>query len=260
MSYPQITQMHTDKKPTDDNLRKSAQSADFHIIYGNQTITYRVLYAARRTMEIAVHPNGQVLIKAPTNAKPEAIRHRVHKRARWISRQLAYFQQFQPRTPPRRYVGGETHLYLGRQYRLKLSTGGSDDVKLARGYFLVSSRDEASPAKVRQLLDRWYLVKARAKFAEVLELRLPEFQRMGYDKPTLCIRRMKTRWGSLSPNCVLTLNRDLIRAPRECIDYVITHELCHLKCSNHSPEFYRLLERLLPDWERRKARLELGLV
>jgi predicted metal-dependent hydrolase len=252
--------MATDNKSPKKNLRTSAQSADFHMVYGNQTITYRVLYAARRTMEIAVHPDGQVVIKAPADVKPEAIRHRVHKRARWITRQIAYFQQFQPRTPPRRYVGGETHLYLGRQYRLKLSKGGSDGVKLARGYFIVSYRDEASPATVRQLLDRWYLVKARAKFSELLELRLPEFQRMGYDKPTLHIRRMKTRWGSLSPNGVLALNRDLIRAPRDCIDYVITHELCHLKYSNHSPEFYRLLERFLPDWERRKARLELGLV
>jgi predicted metal-dependent hydrolase len=248
------------KNTTNNNLRKCAQSADFHILYSGQEISCQVLYTDRKTMEVAVHPNGQVIITAPTDAGLDAIRHRVCKRARWICRQLAYFQQFQPRTPPRRYVGGETHLYLGRQYRLKLCKGKSDDIKLTRSHFIVTCRDEASPAKVRQLLDRWYLVKARAKFSEFLELRLPEFQRMGYDRPSLHIRSMKTRWGSLSPNGVLTLNRDLIRAPRECIDYVITHELCHLKYSNHSAEFYRLLERILPDWERRKARLELGLV
>jgi hypothetical protein len=71
---------------------------------------------------------------------------------------------------------------------------------------------------------------------------------------------MKKRWGSLSHNGLLTLNTDLIRAPKACIDYVITHELCHLKHHNHGPNFYRLLEKMMPDWERRKTQLELSMV
>jgi len=67
-------------------------------------------------------------------------------------------------------------------------------------------------------------------------------------------------WRSLSHSGVMTLNRELIRAPCECIDYVVTHELCHLKYKNHSPEFYRLLEQTMPDWETRKHRLELAMI
>jgi len=230
------------------------------IMYGGREIVFQILHSRRRTMEIAVHPDGQVVVKAPDGTRPDAIRHRVYKRARWITRQTAYFQQFQPRTPPRQYVGGETHLYLGRQYRLKLSNGDSEGVKLARGFFFVTCRNKPAPGKVRQLLDSWYLDKARIRFAEILDLRLPEFQRMGHDKPALQIRRMKTRWGSLSSKGTLTLNHDLIRAPRECIDYVITHELCHLKFKDHSTAFYRLLEQVLPDWEKRKHTLECTLV
>jgi len=77
--------------------------------------------------------------------------------------------------------------------------------------------------------------------------------------PKLSIRRMKTRWGSLSPKGTLTLNVALIRAPRECIEYVITHELCHMKHPRHDGAFYKLLERHMPDWERRKHKLEMAL-
>ena len=257
MRNPPITKMES---MTSNNLRKSAQSVDFQISYGTQSISYQVLHTARKTMEIAVHPDGRVVVKAPPGTALDAIKHRVHKRARWIARQLAWFQQFQPRTPPRRYVGGETHLYLGRQYRLKLLQGEKEGVKLTRGYFFVSCRNKPAPEKVQQLLEQWYLGKAREKYSEILAARLPEIKHLGCKEPKLQIRHMKTRWGSLSPGGVLTLNRNLIRAPRECIDYVVTHELCHLQYKNHSTAFYQLLERLLPDWEKRKHRLECLLV
>ena len=73
------------------------------------------------------------------------------------------------------------------------------------------------------------------------------------------IRRMKTRWGSLSPNSILTLNMDLIRAPKECVDYVIIHELCHLQYPNHGPGFYKLMESVMPDWGRRKHKLDFSV-
>jgi predicted metal-dependent hydrolase len=72
----------------------------------------------------------------------------------------------------------------------------------------------------------------------------------------LQIRDMKTRWGSLSKGGILTLNIKLIAAPKECIEYVVVHELCHLKYPNHDKKFYRLLETRLPDWEKRKQKLE----
>jgi len=248
------------KNPTNNNPRKSAQSADFHISYGKQRIAYRVLYSERQTLEIAVYPDAQVVVKAPTGTGPDAIQLRVRKRGHWIVRQMAYFQQFQPRTPPRRYVGGETHLYLGRQYRLKLLPGDKNQVQLMRGYFFVTCRNKPDPGKVQQLLEKWYLARAREKYSEILASGLPDFRSFGCIEPRLRIRHMKTRWGSLSPNGLLTLNRDLIRAPRECIEYVVTHELCHLQFKDHSPAFYRLLEELLPDWEKRKHRLECLLV
>ena len=110
------------------------------------------------------------------------------------------------------------------------------------------------------LMWSWYTQRAHEKYAESFERCWPNFERQGLPRPQLKIRRMKTRWGSLSQRGTLTLNVSLIQAPRDCIDYVITHELCHLKHHDHSPAFYRLLEKVMPDWEKRKHKLELALI
>ena len=84
------------------------------IMYGKESISFNVLYVDRKTLETAVHPDAQVMVKAPKGTTPKAIQGRIVKRARWIIKQINYFRKFEPRTPSRRYVGGETHLFLGR--------------------------------------------------------------------------------------------------------------------------------------------------
>ena len=230
------------------------------VVYGSNEINYDFFFVTRKTMEIAVLPDCKVVVKAPLGTDVKEIQKRVSKRARWILKQQQYFHQFNPRTPPNRYIGGETHLYLGRQYRLKIQNGIHDEVKLTRGFFWITCKGIISPEQVQRILVNWYKQKCREKFTECLDLRFPEFERIGIMRPTLHIRKMKKRWGSLSQHGTLTLNTELIRAPRECIDYVITHELCHLKYHDHSSDFYQLLERIMPDWERRKHKLELALI
>ena len=230
------------------------------IDYGSRPIRFGVVYAKRKTLQIEVYPDGKVLVKAPNGTRTEEIENRVLRRSRWIRKQLSYFQQFEPRTPPRKYIGGETHLYLGRHYRLKILKAEECTVKLIRGYFLVSVKGKATSQIVNALLDEWYAAKAAIHFQESFKRCWPRFKKKGMVQPRLAIRPMKTRWGSLSKAGRLTLNVDLIRAPKKCIDYVITHELCHLKHHNHSPAFYKLLEQAMPDWKKRKHKLELAMV
>jgi len=230
------------------------------IAYGGNEIVFQILNTDRKTMEIAVLPDCSVAVKVPKGTSEDETRARVYRRARWITRQINFFQQFRPRTPDRQYVGGETHLYLGRRYRLKISQGHEASVKLVGGFIFINCYGAPSPAKVKLLLDTWYLKRARIKFTDRLERSFSGFERMGCSKPNIQIRKMKTRWGSLSPKGNLTLNRDLIRAPRDCIDYVVTHELCHLKHQNHSKEFYQLLDQVMPDWYKQKSKLEQALI
>jgi hypothetical protein len=231
------------------------------VVFGKTTIPFKVLFVHRKTMEIAVHPDGAVVVKAPEGTSFTVVETRVLKRAGWIIRQLDYFRQFEPRTPKRNYVGGESHLYLGRRYRLKIHRNQEHGrVKLVRGFFHIDVKHDASPESIKQILDNWYADKATTKFHESFENCWPQFRRISIPKPKLTLRHMKKRWGSLSKNGRLTINIDLIRAPKECIDYVITHELCHLRHHDHGSDFYRLLEKMMPDWERRKAKLELSMV
>jgi predicted metal-dependent hydrolase len=229
------------------------------IPYGKSNIAFNVVYSSRRTMEISVHPDGRVTVKAPMDAPSEAIERLLHRRAKWIKRQMDFFRQFDPRTPARSYIGGETHRYLGRQFRLKLQTSGINAVKLVRGFFQITCKDVVEPEQVKRLLDGWYLRKAKTRFPDSLNRCFAQFEPMGLQCPNLKIRRMRTRWGSLSVRGTLTINITLIQTPKECIDYVITHELCHLLHRNHGPKFYRLLEEVMPDWAKRKQKLEAAL-
>ena len=205
-----------------------------------------------------MHPDLSVVVRAPVGCDPDIIQARVGKRASWISKQLTNFQRYSPRTPARQYVSGETHLYLGRQYRLKVGAGETASVKMNRGHLLLTMPGKANPERVKALLHRWYLDHARQVFIEVLNEWLPRIK--GHQRPRLILRTMQSRWGSLSQAGTMTLNSNLIRAPRACIEYVVVHELCHLTHRDHDRSFFRLLGQVMPDWEKRKQQLTTALL
>ena len=228
------------------------------LTYDGETIPFHLSYSKRKSLEIAVHPDGSVVVKAPLGSDEILIQAFLYQRLRWIRRQLRYFAQFEPRTPKRQFVGGESHLYLGKQYRLKIRLSDTDEVLLKRGFFHIQAVDD-EPEHIAMLLEAWYRSKAEVYFAQVFEECWQLFQKKGVKKPVLRIRKMKTLWGSFSVKRGITLNLELIKAPRECIEYVVIHELCHLLHLNHGPEFYSLLEQFLPDWTKRKHKLETTL-
>lgn len=233
-------------------------SAELHcLIVGSQAIEYKIVRRPRKTLEIAVEPDASVIVAAPLDANLDAIEIRLRKRATWIVRQQRYFAQFLPRTPERRFIAGETHLYLGRQYRLKVVPHAQDTVKFVRGFIVVQTHQMNRPGSIRKLVEAWYHERAHIKFAERIEINLQRFPAPEAFRPRgLIVRQIKQRWGSMSPTGRLLLNRRLIEAPVDAIDYVITHELCHIVEPHHGAAFYELLDRVLPDWERRKQRLE----
>lgn len=220
-------------------------------------IRFSLRHAKRRTLAIHVHPDGEVEAVAPLDADPDRVRAHVLARAGWIARQQVFFEGLRPRTPPRRYVSGETHLYLGRRYRLRVDVGPSS-VALRGAYFVVTVPQVETKA-VAALLRRWYRSRAQERFTQRLRemataLGLPELE-----LPRMQLRRMRMRWGSALASGLITLNPDLVRAAAACSDYVIMHELTHLEHPRHDAAFWRLLTRRMPDWKERKARLEASL-
>lgn len=229
--------------------------------YGTHTIDFTVERRGRTTLEIIVHPDRTVEVVAPTDASNADIDARVRKRARWILGQQKFFTQFLPRTPPRQWVPGETHLYLGRQYRLRVGEPlGARRVRLIRGFLLIDGVDFSDSVSIETLVTAWYRDHAAAQFSRSIERCKERFREPAAFTPaSVQLRRMATRWGSMSDSRRLTLNPDLVRAPVDSIDYVITHELCHLAEPNHSRAFYDLQTSVMPDWDARKQRLERTL-
>lgn len=227
-------------------------------IYGDERITFeckpRPLVNGR--ILIKVHPDCRVVVSAPQDTDDQQVLNAVEKRGRWIFQQLRDFRKQLEYITPRQYISGESHYYLGKQYMLKVIVAPSEaqGVKMLRGKLEVTLRHK-SAEKVLQLLTDWYKARAREVFAKRLSAMLEQALWVS-DSPPLRILTMQTQWGSCSPNGRVTLNPNLVKAPRECIDYVILHELCHLAEHNHSERFYRLMGQVMPDWEKIKKRLD----
>ncbi|MEJ6389828.1 M48 family metallopeptidase [Gymnodinialimonas ulvae] len=229
-------------------------------IFGSETIRFSVVRRVRKTLSISVLPDQQVEVVAPEDASSERIIEKVRNRAPWICKQLRYYDQFQPKTPERRYVGGETHLYLGRQYKLKVIPSIKNSVKMQRGQLIVLSTRPGQISQTREMVRGWMLQRAQIKFAERLDICRERFPDPESVIPNgVIIRELSSRWGSMTGRRNLVLNRSLIGASTEAIDYVITHELCHIDHPHHGSAFFDQLRRVMPDWEKRKSKLERQL-
>ncbi|GBQ62212.1 hypothetical protein AA103196_0251 [Ameyamaea chiangmaiensis NBRC 103196] len=228
--------------------------------YGEREIQYEIVRRPRKTLEIAVEPDTSVVIAAPEDATLEAIEVKLRKRAAWVTRQQRYFSQFLPRTPERKFVAGETHLFLGRHYRLKVVPHVQESVKLIRGFIVVQTHRPNRSEVTRELVEAWYRDRAHVTFPERIELCLGHFPDPEAFRPKgLIVRQTKQRWGSMSPAGCLLLNRRLVQASVDVIDYVITHELCHMAEPHHGAAFFELLDKVMPDWVCRKQRLERSM-
>ena len=224
---------------------------------GRERITFRLRRSARKTLGISVDPEGEDLVTAPEAATLDAVTTLVRRRAAWIlDKQAEVFARPVP-TTPRRYVPGETHLFLGRQYRLSvepdtLGTRREGDRIIVGGV----SADE--PRRIRNRLNNWYSREAREIFTERLAACFALFRGEIDRHPKLKISPLERRWGSyIQATHTLILNRTLVQASQPLIDYVVIHELCHAKHQDHGRDFIAALNAKLPDWAMRKEKLEL---
>jgi predicted metal-dependent hydrolase len=133
--------------------------------------------------------------------------------------------------------------------------GPSTSVQLVRGYIVIKAPAALSSLEIKRLVQQWYRERAEVILRERLTACHQLAARHGVPLPPLTIRRMKTRWGSCTKSRRMLLNPELVKVTKDCIDYVILHELCHLKENHHGPRFWTLLRRVLPDWRQRRTEL-----
>ena len=231
-----------------------------YIEFGSKKIEFHLEFTGRKSLGITVTPALEVLVKAPVDTPNDKIKEKLYKRAPWILKQLSFFLSFHPKTPTRKFVSGETHLYLGRQYRLKIVNDElrivKDSVKINRQFIEVYVSDKS---KVEIMVNSWYLEKAKERFHQLGKPLFEQFtakHNLVDSHYQLVIRDMQTRWGSCTPKGKIILNPKLIKAPKGCIEYVIIHELCHLIHHDHTQKFIDLQSKEMPEWEKWKLKLE----
>lgn len=237
------------------NDRQNGGPRQLAIQYGRKRIEFQLLYSSRKTLAIDVHPDLSVVVTAPNDADNSVVEQKMHKRAAWIVQQQRFFENYLPPMPPRRYVSGESHRYLGRQYRLRVHESDEDAVKMSRGQINVFLTNANLKSRIKPLVVGWFRNRADVVFRELFDDMIAKAERFRITADVFQIRRMKNRWGSCTKEGRILLNPDLIVAPKMCIEYVIVHELCHLKEHNHGQDFYKLLTKLMPDWDSRRKRL-----
>lgn len=229
------------------------------VAYGDEQITFSLTrQSSRVASRIAIHvePDGAVRVDAPNSAPLDVVLAAVRKRSRWISQHVNAAKARMLHVLPREYVSGESLHYLGRRYRLKVivNPASATEARL-RGAFVIVSVPKHDVTIVGAALDAWYRKRARDVFAKRLAV-LAEPLAWVRELPAVRLQFMSRQWGSCSPAGRITLNPHLVAAPREAIDYVLLHELCHLKHHNHSRSFYATLKRNMPDWANVKERLD----
>ncbi|MBF0183887.1 MAG: M48 family metallopeptidase [Magnetococcales bacterium] len=229
------------------------------IVYGDDRIDFLVCVAPHRPKhKVAIHvcPDGSVQVDAPEGATEGEIRDAVRKQARWVLKHVSEARQQREHVLARHYVSGESHFYLGRRHLLKVTVAPDEQgrVKLLRGRLEVCcARD--NPVLVKILLRAWYQERAKEYLQNRLAIHTDRLPWLA-ETPSWKLLPMQKQWGSCSPKGVISLNPHLVKAPRECVDYVLLHELCHLREHNHSERYYQLLGQWLPEWKLVKAKLD----
>ena len=237
-------------------------------LYEVDNFRFELIRSKRKTVALEVYPDMRVVVRAPLRAPVAFVVDFVKKKSAWVHSKLNHYRENPPvqsvkSTPD--FSEGSEHAFLGQTYLLGFRQGSPRTVFVRENQIILVGASFDITAVERQL-GKWY----RERALEVFQERLNKYYRILFSPnnagpsnlgglcipmPELKVRKMKSRWGSCSQKAVITLSLDLIKKPQICIDYVVVHELCHLVEFNHSPKFYALMSRFMPEWREVRQRL-----
>lgn len=211
-------------------------------------IVLEVIKKDIKHVHLSVHPpSGRVRIAAPLRMNPETIRVFAVSKLGWIRQQQRKLRE-QEREAPREYLDRESHHVWGKRYLLKvIHADAAPEVQLKHSTLLLCIRPGTSTGRKQAVLDEWYREQLKAAIPELIQKWEP---RMGVEVERFFVQRMRTRWGSCSPGTrSIRLNAELAKKPRECLEYIVVHEMVHLLEPTHNRRFVALLDQFMPNWQ-----------
>ncbi|GAA0777092.1 SprT family zinc-dependent metalloprotease [Clostridium subterminale] len=234
----------------------------YEINYREDKVIFSIERKNVKNVNINIRITGQVIVTAKEEVPLDFIIGFVQRKASWIISQNNYYRAYESKLNVKKeLVSGETIKYLGKQYRLKIEESEHEHVKYFRGYIFLYVKDKNNYRRKEELLDKWFEERFRDIVNKLYNKNFFILKKYNVPSVIINIRKMRTRWGSCSVEKQrVLLNKDLIKAPKYCIEYVILHELIHLIYTEHNREFYDFLYVLMPDWKERKRILDEEVV
>jgi len=220
---------------------------------------YKVMRRPNRKTAAVSVKDSSVRVHVPQRTSDKRVEEIVRRKARWIREKLRYNREVRQSYRPKEYVSGEAFQYLGKNYRLKVVDGNSKDVSLVNGRFYVQIPDtltgKTRDHRIVSRLTVWYQQHA----LEHLQEKVRRFSAQLVVQPShVGIKNYRSRWGSCTSRGEVYFNWRIIMAPQRIVDYVVAHEVCHLVHHNHSQEYWKLLESVIPGYRECKDWLKVN--
>jgi predicted metal-dependent hydrolase len=218
-----------------------------NVRYGTITIPYNVIKTGRiKTSEVIVDADT-ITVRAPSNKDRSEIQRLVLNKASWILKKQKEYREMIPEVAKPSFKPNGTLLYLGHNYPLRINWGRSrDSIDLVNENFVVNTKSSRIKTNYSKgLYEKWLREKSQDIFYDKVQ---NYSKKVGVEIKQLIIKNLRNRWGSLTKNGVINLNFNLLKAPDDVIDYIVLHELCHLKIKEHSHHYWDLLYKFMPNY------------
>ncbi|MFW6029301.1 MAG: M48 family metallopeptidase [Halanaerobiales bacterium] len=241
------------------------------IIIGNTIVNYDIVRTNRKTLGIVIDPEKGVLVRSPENLSEDKIHKVVSDKSTWILEKLDKVAEIKDKPVPKEFMSGEKLSYLGRKYRIKVLSKidrnlknklSKVKVKFYKGKFIIEIPDslhdineEERIEAIRDELIKWYRKHAKIKIQE----RVDKYKgKIGIEPNIVRVKKQEKRWGSCSSKGNININWKIIMAPMSIVDYIVVHELTHLRYNNHCKDFWKSVEAIIPDYKERQDWLRVN--
>jgi hypothetical protein len=222
-----------------------------------QDFEYQIKYSHRRSISILVSPETGVIVRAPFRTPVGTIEHFLNEKSAWIIKTLGSFSSLKRLDKKDGYSDGDSILLFGEAYKLKIVASDRYFVQLKDDNIIgLEFRENNNPLLIRAILEHWLKFTAGKELTSRFREALIRYSGYGFAPTEFTVRTMKKRWGSCSSKGKIAISYDLIRIDKKFSEYVIVHELCHLKQHNHSGNYYKLLSEVYPGWKQVREELK----
>jgi predicted metal-dependent hydrolase len=218
-------------------------------IHRIEDIEFKIIYSGRRSIGISVLPDSSVIVRAPYLTSMKTITRIVTDKYGWVLKHRDNYRKLDNSAVIRSYSYGESHLFRGNRSILQIEKSVRPFVRFNYSIIELGTPETDDSQAIKRLLYKGYKNEAMKLFPELLRKVIGEHENQMFKPAGLIIRTMKRRWGGCSNKGVITLSTELIKLSDLYIEYVIAHELCHLRHHNHGSQYYKLLSEVFPDWK-----------